>query len=382
MLLRELNRSLKNDVQNAAAAQKQGTQTQGNAAAGTQTAAQGINTDTMLRVDAAAQTGTARTANSRVLQNSRTVEITPEIEARLAKADTAFKRNSILAGASDEAIETAGRLSSAIGREIVFYNLPGDDSGTQNGFFDRSDGRIYVNTESANPLPQIVSHELTHSLEGSESYRALHRLVLNELSRQGQDLEALRQKTVQLYARNGVDLSMQTPEGFSAVDTELVANYVEQHLLTDAESIQRVVRQNRTLGHRILQFINDLLGKIGFKNAKERAFLLRARALYNAALNETQSSFRRDLQQKYDAQNSSFDTVRERYESGELSEAEAAAEHDRLFDPELYMEQRSGEPAFSIEKTTDNRPFVQIDEDILQGVPKSEWKKTVKETNY
>ena len=135
---------------------------------------------------------------------------------------------------------------------------------------------------------------------------------------------------------------MQTPDGFSAVDTELVANYVEQHLLTDAESIQRVVRQNRTLGHRILQFINGLLGKIGFKSAKERAFLLRARTLYNAALNETQSSFRRELQQKYDAQNSSLDTVRERYESGELSEAEAAAEHDRLFDPELYMEQRSG----------------------------------------
>lgn len=172
---------------------------------------------------------------------------------------------------------------------------------------------------------------------------------------------------------------MQTPEGISAVDTELVANYVEQHLLTDAESIQRVVRQNRTLGHRILQFINDLLGKIGFKSAKERAFLLRARSLYNAALKETQSSFRRELQQKYDAQNSSLDTVRERYENGELSEAEAAAEHDRLFDPELYMEQRSGDSAFSIEKTTDNRPFVQIDEDILQGVPKSEWKKTVKE---
>lgn len=141
--------------------------------------------------------------------------------------------------------------------------------------------------------------------------------------------------------KNGVDLSVQTPDGFSAVDTELVANYVEQHLLTDAESIQRVVRQNRTLGHRILRFINGLLGKIGFKSAKERAFLLRARALYNAALNETQSSFRRDLQQKYDAQNSSLDTVRERYESGELSEAEAAAEHDRLFDPELYMEQRT-----------------------------------------
>ena len=173
---------------------------------------------------------------------------------------------------------------------------------------------------------------------------------------------------------------MQTPEGISAVDTELVANYVEQHLLTDAEIIQRVVRQNRTLGHRILRFINGLLGKIGFRSAKERAFLLRARSLYNAALNETQSSFRRDLQQKYDAQNNSLDTVRERYESGELSEAEAAAEHDRLFDPELYMEQRSGDPAFSIEKTTDNRPFVQIDEDILQGVPKSEWGKVIRQT--
>ena len=135
-----------------------------------------------------------------------------------------------------------------------------------------------------------------------------------------------RQEKAAFYAQNGVELSTQvTQDGYSAVDVELVAEYVAKNLLTDAGIIQRVVRQNRTLGQRIWQFINDLLGKLGFRNAKERAFLLRARSLYSAALQETQSSFRNDLQMRYNRMEADIAELFRRVEAGEISEEDARA---------------------------------------------------------
>ena len=191
-----------------------------------------------------------------------------------------------------------------------------------------------------------------------------------------------RQEKAAFYAQNGVELSTQvTQAGYSAVDVELVAEYVAKNLLTDAGIIQRVVRQNRTLGQRIWQFINDLLGKLGFRNAKERAFLLRARSLYSAALQETQSSFRNDLQMRYNRMEADIAELLRRVEAGEISEEDARAAYDEIYDPEADMAHwgyDNEDNSFSIEKTTDNRPFVKIDEDILAGVPKEEWAKKIR----
>lgn len=174
-----------------------------------------------------------------------------------------------------------------------------------------------------------------------------------------------RQEKATFYAQNGVELSTQvTQDGYSAVDVELVAEYVAKNLLTDAGIIQRVVRQNRTLGQRIWQFINDLLGKLGFRNAKERAFLLRARSLYSAALQETQSSFRNDLQMRYNRMEADIAELLRRVEAGEISEEDARAAYDEIYDPEADMAHwgyDNEDTSSSIEKTTDNRPFVKID---------------------
>ena len=67
-----------------------------------------------------------------------------------------------------------------------------------------------------------------------------------------------------------------------------------------------------------------------------------------------------------------------RVEAGEISEEDARAAYDEIYDPEADMAHwgyDNEDNSFSIEKTTDNRPFVKIDEDILAGVPKEEWAK-------
>lgn len=367
-------RDMKNDLkaqQRAAQAEKKseadGT-IQQDAVNGTQ-AADG-NTDTVLADNTAQQSAAAgqtlreQTGGRNLMLNQETATLMPETEARLANAETELERSGILAGAGDEAIQTAQTLSRVLGREILFFNRPGNDAGTHDGFFDRTDGRIYLNAASQNPVAQIISHELTHTLEGSNSYRALHNLVLQEIGKGG-SLDRLRQEKAAFYAQNGVDISTQvTQNGYSAVDAELVAEYVAKNLLTDAGIIQRVVRQNRTLGQRIWQFINDLLGKLGFRNAKERAFLLRARSLYSAALQETQSSFRNDLQMRYNRMEADIAELFRRVEAGEISEEDARAAYDEIYDPEADMAHwgyDNEDTSSSIEKTTDNRPFVKID---------------------
>lgn len=81
------------------------------------------------------------------------------------------------------------RISEAIDRNVVFYE--GQDT-DENGKFDRVSGTIYVNAKSRNPVAQIITHELTHSLEKTESYGKLRSMVLRHIQEAGGDLENLR----------------------------------------------------------------------------------------------------------------------------------------------------------------------------------------------
>lgn len=175
----------------------------------------------------------------------------------------------------------ANRLSKAVGRDIVFYER---QNTSENGFYNPNDGKIYINSNSKNPLPQIVSHELTHSIELSRSYGELSRIIFNKLKKSGSDIEQMRQQKKDLYSRNGIELQDET-----AIDQEIVAEYIEKNLLTDEKSINEFVRENRSLGEKILNWINSVLAKMGNKKAQEREFLIRARDLYSKALEETKA---------------------------------------------------------------------------------------------
>lgn len=50
-----------------------------------------------------------------------------------------------------------------------------------NGYFDGD--TIYVNSRSANPVAQIISHELTHSVEMADAYRDLSSLVFDRIQK-------------------------------------------------------------------------------------------------------------------------------------------------------------------------------------------------------
>lgn len=219
-----------------------------------------------------------------------------ELQQRMAQANTDLERSGIQAGAREENIQAVQRLSDTLGRNIRFYDggtrSAGDPSSAANGYYDLDEDTIYVNSRSRNPVAQIVSHELTHSVETADAYAELSDLVLNRIQQTGGNLEQLRQEKAELYARRGARLPSQ-----KAIDQEIVANYVERYLLTDEQSIMELTRQNRSLGQRILSWLNELLAKLGNTNAQERAFITQARDAYARALQQTQTSFNQQTQQ-------------------------------------------------------------------------------------
>lgn len=207
-----------------------------------------------------------------------------ELDARerLASATDDLERSGISAGVSEENIAAAQRISSALGRQVRFYDGAAETGPAQvaNGYY--LDGTIYVNSRSTNPVAQIIAHELTHSVEMADAYGELSSLVLDHIQQSGVDLQQLRQSKRELYERNGVQLSSDAD-----IDSEIVAEYIEKNLLTDEESIRTLTRNNRSLGERILAWLNELLARLGNAGARERTFVAEARDAYSRALAET-----------------------------------------------------------------------------------------------
>ena len=319
----------------------------------------------------APQRETAETAQPGVLP---TAEETDRRQ-RAASARTETERTGILLGVNDDTIARVLRISSAVGREAVFFDAAADAAGgIENGHFDPEDGRIYINAQSKNPVAQIISHELTHSIEGGGSYGDLQRLVLRRIQQDGGDLQTLRQQKVELYARHGKALKA------SEVDAEIVAEYVEKRLLTDEQSIREMVRQDRTLGQRILQFINELLAKLGSGSAQERAFLTKARSYYRSALQETQSSFTAEMRQQAETQAAGMEGMEPRLErlrqqmaNGEISDTEAEAVYDQTYDPEEDLRQGLGGLQHSIEELPDGKKYVRADRQVIFGNDPRSW---------
>lgn len=207
-----------------------------------------------------------------------------ELDARerLASATDDLERSGISAGVSEENIAAAQRISSALGRQVRFYDGAAEAGPAQvaNGYY--LDGTIFVNSRSTNPVAQIIAHELTHSVEMADAYSELSSLVLDHIQQSGVDLQQLRQSKRELYERNGVQLSSDAD-----IDSEIVAEYIEKNLLTDEESIRTLTQNNRSLGERILAWLNELLARLGNAGARERAFVAEARDAYSRALAET-----------------------------------------------------------------------------------------------
>lgn len=280
-----------------------------------------------------------------------------------AAAQSELERSGILAGAEDATIEQVHRLSDILGKEIRFYdgNTRTDSSVTANGY--EQGGILYINSRSGNPVAQIVAHELTHTLENAESYIRLNRHILRHIA-ETENLSELRQAKQELYARNGQTLDDKEAE------REIVAEYVEKHLLTDEESIRTLVQEDRTLGQVIKNWLDRLLAKLRNQNAQERVFLTKARDLYAMALKETESG--RTVRQAAQDASSALNDLRTAYAKGEITEEEFNGALDDVMQSESEAGELAEERRFSFSGTTQNGVEVYETSEEVRTLPYKE----------
>ena len=184
-------------------------------------------------------------------------------------------------GAAKGTISLAHDVSSITGRGIRFYRQEAQNGYIENGYYDPDTDTVYINTASKNPAAQILAHELTHSVEGTDSYLSLRAMVFDLMRRDGVDIDAKYREKEMLYSEAGYRLR---DEG--EIAHEVIAEYVEQHLLTDEASIRDLAKENRTLGQRIREWLDSVLAKLGNASAKERDYVRRVRDMYAKALGE------------------------------------------------------------------------------------------------
>ena len=243
-----------------------------------------------------------------------------EMDAMLGvgSAESSLRQSGMEAGATEQAIESAERISTALGRDIQFFRQEAGERGTVNGFFDPNNGTIYVNSQSQNPVAQIIAHEMTHSVELADSYQELRGVVMDQLQKDGIDIDRRRQEIQALYERNGKPLK--TP---AEIDQEIVAQFVETRLLTDEQTILDLTRTNRSLMERVLDWINRTLQKLGVRKTTERDTLEKARDLYARALQESreQEQNAAAAQQQKEVQDA-VEYLRNALASGEITESE------------------------------------------------------------
>lgn len=195
--------------------------------------------------------------------------------------------------------------------------------GKANGVIEGNEIRIAKDAQD--PVMQVVGHEWTHRVQelAPEQYTAFRNAIMGD-----PDVAEAANILHDQYNRMGVETSMD-----EALD-EAAANYAGE-MIANTDVLNEFIRrhsEDRTLLEKLRDAIREIVGKLTGK-AKKQA--------------QTAEGL---LQQAF----------------------EAAAKNSKNAAGE-------GGVRYSIEKTTDNKSFVEVDEDILDGVPKKDWVSTVKE---
>lgn len=261
-------------------------------------------------------------------------QLTAEDKGRLASANMTMTNEMVRKNAGSVSLATpqvnvgnddikwqqAQRLSLLTGRDIVFYN----GSPNEEGYFQNGKIHINANVVKGETFAPVFAHELTHSAEMADVYEDLQRLAFQKLRNLGQDISQMRKDKMEQYEAEGHPLGSE-----KEVDQEIVARFVQDYLLTDELTIQEVVLDSPSLGRKILNWIDQLLAKMGNENAQERVFLNNARKIYSEALKQTRNNQRPAAQQAENTPVPESGTSQQT-QSAEDSETVTALEEVRL----------------------------------------------------
>lgn len=190
--------------------------------------------------------------------------------------------------------------------------------------------RITIEKWNRNPVRALFGHEITHRIQAlsPDSYGEYKTVVRNAMGAEAYDAAFHEIKAIS--ALREMELND------SQIEDEVVADYAGKLLQNDG-TLERFIESAQgkpTLLQRIAQVFRDLVNKL---RGTEKAQAERA-------LGKLEKAYR------------------------EAAQAEKSGA-------------RNGDSGvkYAIGKTTDNKPFVEVEQDILAGVPEADWVKIVKE---
>lgn len=174
-----------------------------------------------------------KTAGSRVLENDAFRSLTKENQ-------TILKAYAKMSGANVVVDET---ISAGNGRYA-------------NGYYDNN-GTIHIAADATSPISVVANHELTHYLQQySPIYDEYKNEVINYLmQKENMPLDGLIERHMSNYENAGRQISRE-----EAMD-EIVANASEM-FLTDESAVQRMVKENRSIGEKVLDFFKEFISNL------------------------------------------------------------------------------------------------------------------------
>lgn len=125
-----------------------------------------------------------------------------------------------------------------------------------NGYYDNN-GTIHIAADATSPISVVANHELTHYLQQySPIYDEYKNKVVDYLmAKDGTTLDDLIEKQMSNYENAGRRISRE-----EAMD-EIVANASEM-FLTDESAVQRMVKENRSIGEKVLDFFKEFISNL------------------------------------------------------------------------------------------------------------------------
>ena len=254
--------------------------------------------------------------------------------------------------------ELASLLYKKTGIELVVAKLA---NGVR-AIYDRANGRMLVSTRvgAGEQLRMAVLHELTHFIETVSGYDAYRDSILaaaydGDTDAMKKDMDAL----VALYEKYGIDLTAEDAQ------RELVAKATER-LIGDKDGT--LIAQLLDEGYR---------GMVARVYSKLTSFLARRKAKRagEAALRQYDmlEDAKKRLREALDA--------RGKWQKGQESGVDPTVEIDaaKRARGEVETDSEQTQMQFALSQDEQGNPVVVVEEDILDGVPREDWAKTVKQ---
>ena len=316
--------------------------------------------------------GKARAANQ---QSENTTVDTESISIDDINSLTlTFAQQEVKKAATETQIEQAKAFREAFGWEVRLYSKEASNGKIENSYLQGQ--TFYVNVKAAKTVPAALGHELMHAIEKTSAYKELTALVSARLSAEGKSIDSLISEAQDRWGDvyNG-DVSS------NKAMQEVVADYVGDNILNNVDALVDVAKKSPQLWSGIKYYVNRAIAKLtdtGYRSVVKEAKQILANIekadktakAYYAKNRATQNVSRPAQDTQANNREESSGTARG------TETREKAPDSDKITENEVEERNReitssegfdASTRVYSISYTTDNRPVVVVNDDILKG---------------